>query len=226
MLLEPPIFETSSLLAINKPEGLASIPERDLSVPNVQRLLEAQRGERLWVIHRLDKEVSGVLLFARDAAAHRDLSIAFEQRNVEKFYTIVVHGKLAKDSGVMDRPITQFGSGRMGVDERRGKPSMTQYTVIRRGKQYTLVEAQPRTGRRHQLRVHFYAEGHAIVGDLRYGDRTLQAKYSRLMLHASKLVIPLSNGERSTIEAKPPPSFTEVIATLGVLSHGSREDNL
>jgi tRNA pseudouridine32 synthase/23S rRNA pseudouridine746 synthase len=205
------LHEDEALLALDKPEGLASIPERDLAVPCVQRLLEARRGERLWVVHRLDKEVSGVLLFARNAEAHRALSIAFERRLVEKSYTLVAHGRIEAPGGVIDRPLAQFGSGRMGVDMRRGKPSQTHYTVERRSGKFSLVEARPITGRRHQLRVHFYALGHPIVGDPRYGDLAIQAAFPRLMLHARRLAVPHPSGERLTLEAPPPPSFAALL---------------
>jgi len=212
----PLLHEDPHLLVVHKPEGLSAIPERDLSVPSVQRLLEAQRGERLWVVHRLDKEVSGVLLFARDPATHRALSIAFEQRRVEKSYTLAVHGVPARSEGVLDRPIAQFGSGRMGVDPRRGKPSRTSFRVLQRARAFALVEARPHTGRRHQLRVHFYSDGHPIVGDPRYGDLTLQATFPRLMLHARTLTIPLPDGATLTIEAPLPPSYLDALPALGL----------
>jgi 23S rRNA-/tRNA-specific pseudouridylate synthase len=98
----------------------------------------------------------------------------------------------------------------MGVDERRGKPSLTRYQVIRSVGGFTLVEARPLTGRRHQLRVHFYSLGHPIVGDLRYGDRAKQATFPRLMLHASRLIVPHPAGGRLTVEAPPPPFFSLV----------------
>lgn len=118
------IFEAPDVLAVDKPAGLASIPERNLEEPSAQRLLEGTRQERLFVIHRLDKEVSGLLLFARSAAAHRELSLAFEHRTVEKHYLAISAGWLPEDSGLIDAPVFQFGSGRMGVDP-RGKASQT-----------------------------------------------------------------------------------------------------
>jgi RluA family pseudouridine synthase len=208
------LHEDDDLIAVHKPEGLASIPERDLAIPSAQRLLEALRGERLWVVHRLDKEVSGALLFARNAAAHRSLSLSFERREVEKVYTLLVHGDLPPGEGVIDRPIAQFGSGRMGIDERRGKSSLTRYRALRGAGGYTLVEARPLTGRRHQLRVHFYSLGHPVVGDLRYGDRAKQSTFPRLMLHASRLSVPHPSGARLSVEAPLPPTFAEFLAQL------------
>lgn len=194
------------MLAVAKAEGVSSIPERDPRAPSVQRALEAERGEKLFVVHRLDKEVSGVLLFARDAATHRTLSMAFEHRRVHKTYLGLAHGALSGNLTI-DKPIAEFGSGRMGVDDKRGKASRTEVRVVERFARQTLVEAHPITGRRHQLRVHFYAIGHALCGDPRYGERVEQARWPRLMLHALRLVLP----DGATIECPPPASFQDVL---------------
>lgn len=201
------IFDERGILAIEKPEGISSIPERDPSVPSVLRLLEQARKEKLFVVHRLDKEVSGLLLFARDAATHRTLSMAFEQRRVQKTYLALAHGLIERDT-VIDKPIAEFGSGRMAVDERRGKPSRTEVHVVERLARHTLIEAHPMTGRRHQLRVHLYSIGHALCGDPRYGDLTEQSKWPRLMLHALRVQLP----DSVAIECPPPPSFQDVLA--------------
>lgn len=215
------LFEDRDVVAVDKPEGLASIPERDLSVASAQRLLEAARGERLFVVHRLDKEVSGLLLFARNAEAHRALSLAFEQRRVHKTYRAVTHGTLEGDRGVIDEPIAEFGSGRMGVHDTRGKPSRTEWSVRRRFAHATEVDAHPVTGRRHQLRVHFYAIGHALLGDPRYGDAKEQARFARLMLHGHRLRTD-ALGRALDVTCEPPESYRAVIATLGdVIEPGS-----
>lgn len=203
------IHEDAHVLAVDKPEGLSSIPERDLSVPSAQKLLEAERGEKLFVVHRLDKEVSGLLLFARDAETHRTLSIAFEQRLVHKTYLALAHGTLAGERGLVDEPIAEFGSGRMGVHATKGKPSETQWKVIERLEGATLVEAIPLTGRRHQIRVHFYAIGHPLVGDPRYGDKA--APGERLMLHALSLSVTLA-GRKLDLVCQPPESFHRVVS--------------
>jgi RluA family pseudouridine synthase len=204
----PIVYEDEHLLVVDKPIGLSSIPERDLSVPSARSVLEAARGERLLIVHRLDKEVSGLLVFARDEATHRTLSMAFEQRRVHKTYLALAHGVIASD-GVIEKPIAQFGSGRMGVHEKKGKPSRTEYTVVERYAAHTLVHAHPITGRRHQLRVHFYAIGHPLVGDPRYGDPKEQAKWPRLMLHALRIDL-----EGRVLECPPPASFTDQVARL------------
>jgi RluA family pseudouridine synthase len=209
----PVVHEEAGLLAVDKPEGISTIPERDPAVPSVQKLLEEARGERLFVVHRLDREVSGVVLFARDAEVHRALSIAFETRAVEKTYLAVAHGRIEHDRGTIDRPIAQFGSGRMGVHEGRGKTSRTDFVVTARHASATEVEVHPVTGRRHQIRVHFHVIGHALVGDPRYGDLAQQAAWPRLMLHAFRVRAPLF-GRHVEVEVPPPESYRAVLASL------------
>lgn len=210
------IYESTELLAVNKPEGLSTIPERDLAVASVRRLLEAQRSEQLWVVHRLDKEVSGLLLFARTAEAHRELSMQFETRTVKKRYLALVHGLVRSETGNIETAIREFGSGRMGVDP-RGKASRTSFRVLARGPIHTLLEAEPHTGRRHQLRVHLYSTGHPIAGDARYGEREQAALTARLMLHSWQLALPaLSSSAALNLEAPPPESFVAELSRAGL----------
>ena len=203
------LFEDGELLAVNKPEGLSAIPERDLAVACAQRLLEAARGEKLFAVHRLDKEVSGLLLFAKNADAHRRLSIAFERREVDKRYLALAWGVPEARSGEMAAPIREFGSGRMGVDA-RGKPSLTRWRLLGegalRGQPVALLELSPHTGRRHQLRVHAYAMGHPLVGDPSYGPKELQVLEPRLAQHALAIALSLSGNDHALM-APPPPSF-------------------
>jgi RluA family pseudouridine synthase len=209
----PVLFESGDYLAVDKPEGVASIPERVPGTESVLQVLQRERGERLFVVHRLDKEVSGVLVFARNAEAHRYLNDRFSDRDVRKSYMAVVHGVIAGVGGSIRRPLRQFGSGRMGVDE-RGKPSQTDFDVRERWSSTTLIQAFPRTGRRHQLRVHLYSIGHPVVGDLRYGKREVQAYFQRLMLHALNISFLLPIVGRVTIQADPPASFLDICELL------------
>ena len=202
------------LVAAAKPEGLASIPERDLQAGSVRQELETELRQKLFTVHRLDKEVSGVLLFARTAAAHRHLNAQFLTRAVRKSYLLLALGRLDEPEGLIDAPIREFGSGRSGIDPVGGKPSATAYRVLHSYDQATLVEARPRTGRRHQLRVHFYSIGHAIAGDLRYGVRREQQRWPRLMLHAASLEFTTQAGLTLSLTAPPPPSFQAVLTLL------------
>lgn len=209
----PVLYESADYLAIDKPEGLASIPERRPGSDSALQILQRERGEKLFVVHRLDKEVSGVLVFARNAEAHRYLNDRFSGRDVRKSYVAVVHGVISGPGGSISKPLRQFGSGRMGVDE-RGKPSETDFDVKERWVSTTFVQAFPRTGRRHQLRVHFYSIGHPVVGDLRYGERGIQANFPRLMLHALNISFLLPILGKVAIHADPPSSFLEICELL------------
>jgi tRNA pseudouridine32 synthase/23S rRNA pseudouridine746 synthase len=207
----PVLYEDTDVIAVNKPAGTASIPERDLSVPSVRTILETKAGAKLYTVHRLDKEVSGVMLFAKTAEAHRYLNNAFFERNVQKSYIALVHGLIESDSGTIDAPIRQFGSGRMGVDEKNGKPSVTRYKVLERRGQFTLVEAYPLSGRRHQIRVHFYHIGHPIAGDMRYGKEPEQERFKRIMLHALRIEWKRKDGRMVSIVAEIPGEFKEKV---------------
>jgi tRNA pseudouridine32 synthase/23S rRNA pseudouridine746 synthase len=206
------LFETDDYLAVDKPEGVVSVAEAGKG--GLPELLRDRHPGKLYPVHRLDRGASGVIVFAKNAAAHRHLNGEFDRREVSKTYLALVDGTLAVSHGQINAPIRAFGSGRMGVDAKRGKPSSTVWKIAERLDGATLLRANPSTGRRHQIRVHLYHIGHPILGDLRYGDRTRQERVPRLMLHALALEFTLLSGERVTIEAPPPPSFDSVVAGL------------
>jgi len=208
------LFEDKNVIAVNKPEGLASIAENDTTIDSLHSLLEKKYGQKLFIVHRLDKEVSGVILFAKNSDAHKYLNDQFADRKVKKYYTAVVHGTIKENDGVIKKPIREFGSGRMGVDDRNGKPSETKFQVVQRFRDYTLLELNPSTGRRHQLRVHLYSIGFPIVGDLRYGDKAIQEKYLRIMLHAKRLEFQLPDKKDISIEAPLTESFLEALKQI------------
>ncbi|MEM1125423.1 MAG: RluA family pseudouridine synthase [Bacteroidota bacterium] len=208
------LHEDADLLVADKPAGLTTIPGHAQGLPTLRETLEAQVGQRLFVVHRLDKAVSGAIVFARHAEAHRHLSLQFEHRHVEKTYLALAHGRVPQTAGTIDAPLRKFGSGRMGVDARRGKPSQTRYRVQRGTSAYTLLHAFPLTGRRHQLRVHFYHLGHPLVGDPLYGDAALRTGYPRLYLHALRLRCTHPAGHPLDVKAPPPPAFTDLVEAL------------
>ncbi len=208
------LFENDDIVAINKPEGLAAVPERRPGTASLFELLCAERNERLYIVHRLDKETSGVIVFARNARAHRRLNQQFEARAVRKLYLALTHGVIPDDRGVIDKPLRQFGSGRVAVDTERGKACITSFLVVQRFSDLTLVEVYPHTGRRHQIRVHFYSTGHPIAGDPLYGWPKTREEFPRLMLHALKLALHLPSGGQITVEAAVPESFSTVLGTL------------
>ncbi|MCL4550861.1 MAG: RNA pseudouridine synthase, partial [Bacteroidetes bacterium] len=181
------LYDDKEIVAVNKPEGIASIAENDTRRDSIHSLLEKKLSQKIFIVHRLDKEVSGVILFAKNAATHKMLNRRFAGRTVKKSYLALVYGNVDKNEGSITKAIREFGSGRMGVDEKNGKPSSTNFKILKRFKEYTLLELNPSTGRRHQLRVHLYSIGHSIVGDSRYGDKETQKNFPRIMLHAQSI---------------------------------------
>lgn len=199
------IHRDARYLVADKPAGMLAVgPE------SIHERLAADIGERLWIVHRLDRETSGLIAFALDPAAHRHLSSRFEQREVEKVYLAAVLGHLPSSSGSVDLALREFGSGRIGVDP-RGKPSRTDYRVRERLTDADLLEVRPITGRRHQIRVHLNAIGHPVLGDPRYGAPRPVGGVPRLMLHARSLAFADADGTRILAEAPVPPDFTAAL---------------
>ncbi len=208
------LYDNNDIIAVNKPEGIASIPENDKTKTSIHLLLEKKLSKKLFIVHRLDKEVSGVILFAKNAATHKMLNRQFSGRSVKKNYLSLVHGIVKENEGVITKAIREFGSGRMGIDEKNGKTSSTNFNVLQRFKNYTLLELNPSTGRRHQLRVHLYSTGHPIVGDLCYGEKTIQKKFPRIMLHAQRIKFLLRSGKEVEVRCEAPKSFRDILEMI------------
>jgi RluA family pseudouridine synthase len=187
----------------------------DKDAPYLLKLLEEQFG-RLWIVHRLDKVTSGVMVFARTAEAHRALNTQFERHEAQKVYHALVNGAPEWEEHVAKHPlrINVGHSHRTMVDHTRGKPSETHFKVLKRYEGYGLLESTPATGRTHQIRVHAYALGHPLVGDLLYGAPKTDL-ISRPALHAISLTLthPVS-GERLTFEAPYPEDLVTAISTI------------
>jgi RluA family pseudouridine synthase len=208
------LMQSAEIVAVNKPEGMRTLPGGGPEEPTALSEAQALIGERLYVVHRLDRETSGVLVFARNREAHRFINQQFSQRLVSKTYLALVRGALADDEGEIREPLREFGSGRVGLDRQRGKGSLTRYEVEERLGGFTLVRAHPLTGRRHQLRAHFYSLGHPIAGDPRYGSAAEQAVFPRLMLHARSIRLQTAPAKDVTIEAGLPASFRQAVEAL------------
>ncbi|MEP0912979.1 RluA family pseudouridine synthase [Leptolyngbya sp. GB1-A1] len=194
-LLQHPLtilYEDEYLIAIDKPAGLLSVPgrygDRQDSVLT-QLIARGRDGGKLWAVHRLDQDTSGVLLLAKDRESYRALSLQFEQRRVQKTYEAILDGVLTQTEGTIDLPLWSDPDDRpyQKVDWERGKPSLTQFRVMERSNDQTRVELLPLTGRTHQLRVHLaIGLDMPIMGDRLYGRNDGD---ERLLLHARTLQI-------------------------------------
>lgn len=208
------LYSDDDIIAVDKPEGISSISENDTSVETIHSMLEKKFERKIYIVHRIDKEVSGVILFAKNPVTHKYLNGLFASRSIKKNYTALVHGSIKIDSGRIDKPIREFGSGRMGIDEKNGKRSITDYKLIKRYKNFSLLDISIITGRRHQIRVHLYSIDHPIAGDLRYGDKSVQSRFPRLMLHAGRIDFELKSGKKILIESRLPDSFMDYLNQL------------
>ncbi len=172
------IFEDDHILVVNKPANLLTIPDRfDAEKPSLYADLTKKFG-KIFTVHRLDRETSGILVFAKTEEAHRHLSMQFENHETRKVYIALLDGVTHQDEGQIDGPITEHPTqlGKMMVSK-KGKESLTLFKVIERFKHFTLVEADIRTGRTHQIRVHFQSLGYPLAVDAMYGRRA--ALYGR-----------------------------------------------
>jgi RluA family pseudouridine synthase len=167
------LYSDSELLVVNKPAGLLTIPDGyHPELPCLSRLLSEAHGP-LWIVHRLDKDTSGVILFARSAAAHKILSQQFENRLVKKTYHAISPGELHSDQTTISLPLRVNGdrNHRTVVDLRQGKPAETQVEVIDRYHGFLFLAAHPHTGYTHQIRSHLAAIGLPILCDPLYRSR-------------------------------------------------------
>ena len=184
------IYSDEFLLAVSKPAGLLSVPGRgEDKVDSMATRVQSEYPDAL-VAHRLDRDTSGLLIFPRGAKMHRQISLMFEKREMQKSYVAVVLGKLAQLQGEIDLPLIVDWPNRPRhmVDAATGKPAQTRYRVLSydAAADTTRVALEPITGRTHQLRVHMSAIGHPIVGDSLYGGDA-EGCAVRLLLHAHAL---------------------------------------
>jgi len=194
------LHEDAAVLVVNKPTLLLSVPGRadDNKDCLITRLQENGYPDAL-IVHRLDWETSGIILLAREADSHRELSRQFHDRETEKAYTALCWGQPDRDSGSIDLPLRYDPptKPRHVVDHKLGKRALTFWRVLERHADHCRVELTPVTGRSHQLRVHMLSIGHPLLGDRLYANPEALAAHERLCLHASMLAFthPVS-GER------------------------------
>src|SRR5262249_11804611 len=237
------LYEDAALLAIDKPAGMGVHPAPggrsgtgvNARLPRLGALDGVGAADRPGIVHRLDKDTSGVLLVARTVGALEALARQFRARTVEKRYTALVHGTVRGERGAIDRPIGRdpHDRKRMSVRARRARPAITRFTVRERLPGATLLDVAPETGRTHQIRVHLASIGHPIVGDAVYGGRRRRASgraggalaaCPRQALHAARLAVthPL-DGRRITLESPLPADLRGVLDALrkAARTHGN-----
>ncbi len=226
------IFETPDLIAINKPAGLFSVPDRFGVEISLKQILQ-EKIEKVFVIHRLDKDTSGVILFAKNAETHKALNELFEQRKIEKYYLGLVQGSLLNTTGEIDVPIAEhpYKKGVMSTNG-KGKQSLTTYEVLKDYKFFSWIKFRIHTGRTHQIRVHSKHIGHPIVCDEIYGDgkpvllSQIKSKYklskveweekpilARVGLHAYQLIFEWKDKKIDLI-AEPPKDIRALLQQL------------
>src|SRR5688572_2402217 len=164
------IEEDENIVAINKPSGLLTIPDREGKEISLKQILKHKYGE-IFTVHRIDKDTSGVVVFAKNEATHKHLSLLFEGRETTKIYNGLVLGTPIEKSGVINEPIAEHPvkKGMMTVI-RKGKESITEYDLLENFRFYSWMQFKILTGRTHQIRVHMKHLGNPIVCDVLYGD--------------------------------------------------------
>jgi 23S rRNA pseudouridine955/2504/2580 synthase/23S rRNA pseudouridine1911/1915/1917 synthase len=225
------ITETDDFVAINKPSGLLSIPDREGKDISLKVLLKEKYGE-IYTVHRLDRDTSGLIVFAKNEKAHKHLSLQFEDRQTKKIYLGLVLGSPPEKKGTIDAPIGEHpGKNGTMIIHRRGKAALTEYEVLEDFGIYSWLQFRIHTGRTHQIRVHAKEIAHPIVADPVYGDgkpvmlSSLKHKkfklskneleerpmLNRLALHAFQLGFTSLTGEKIELEA---PLQKDLKATL------------
>jgi 23S rRNA pseudouridine955/2504/2580 synthase/23S rRNA pseudouridine1911/1915/1917 synthase len=226
------LYADDHLIAVAKPAGITVIPDRWNPTTGTLRSQVESKFGRVFVLHRLDRNTSGVVLFARNATTHRTLSIHFEERKIRKTYQAIVEGCPATNEGTIDTPII-FKKGKASISS-EGKESITLYRILERFQGYSLISLQPITGRTHQIRIHCQASGFPLIVDPLYSERSeiytseikgarfKSGKYhtqrpliNRTSLHAEKItcIHPHTNKELS-IEAPLPKDIKACINQL------------
>lgn len=226
--MEPTIlFEDDQMVVVDKPAGMIVYPDGKHDYPALSHWLEARYGEgNFFFVHRIDRETTGVLVVARTEEAFEFLKEQFKNRETKKTYRAFVHGTFKEERGIIDKPI---GSSRGGSGPRSAKLSygvqrdaVTMYKVLKSRlydadvqEPVSYVEVFPKTGRTHQIRVHFASIGRPIIGDRLYGTgRPNLLGFERLALHALSLAITHPGGEEMTFVSPLPEDFKRAEAEL------------
>ena len=221
------VYEDADLIVVNKPRGMVVHPavgHPDGTLVNAllyhcRDSLSGIGGElRPGIVHRLDKDTSGLLIAAKNDAAHQSLSDQLRDRSMSRVYEAIAIGRIGQDAGTIDRPIGRHPQDRkrMSTGAKVARDATTHYEVIARYNGYTHVRCALETGRTHQIRVHLASLGHPVLGDLVYGRKKPDKGISGQCLHARSLAFTHpTTGERIALTSELPEYFTEVLSKLG-----------
>lgn len=221
-LISSIIFMNNHVLVLNKPSGLAVQGGIgiDISIDDAMEDLKFDAKERPRLVHRIDKETSGILILARDIKTTRALAEAFSYREMSKKYLAIVKGNLPKKKGVINLPLKKINSGAnfesMQPDD-SGREAITHYEILKSNGDYSLILLEPITGRKHQIRAHLAALGCSVIGDRKYGGELTRGKikFNNLYLHAYTVHFELF-GEKLQFHASLPTYFVELLRSLGL----------
>lgn len=220
------VYEDKHMLVVNKPQGMVVHPAAGNYCGTLVNALMAHCGDNLsgingeirpGILHRIDKDTSGLLLVAKDDKAHLGLSEQIKAHSLTREYICLVHGRIKEDSGTIDAPIGRDPKDRkkMTITHKNSKNAVTHFFVLERFEKYTLVKCRLETGRTHQIRVHMSKNGHPIVGDPVYGRKKEEFKLKGQLLHAWKVgfIHPIT-GEYMEFEREVPEYFECVLESL------------
>ena len=221
------VYEDEWLLVVDKPAGVVVHPapgheHGTLAQGLVERGARGGHEARPGIVHRLDKDTSGLLIVARRDDAYTALVAAMERRDIARLYIAFLRGKLPQDDGVIDAPIGRHirDRTRMSLHTTAGKRAVTHFHVLGRAPGYTLVRVQLETGRTHQIRVHFAALGYPVAGDVQYGGRERPEGLERQFLHAARLDFPHpQDGRQMSFTSPLPPELAAFLAGLRLPPH-------
>ncbi len=220
-------YEDEDLVVINKARGMVVHPapgHPDGTLVNALLFhcgnsLSGIGGEkRPGIVHRIDKDTSGLLIVAKNDFAHQGLSAQLSDHSLCREYEAIVRGNLKEDCGTVDAPIGRHPTDRkrMAVTYKNSKPAVTHWQVIARYRGYTLIRCRLETGRTHQIRVHLASIGHPLLGDFTYGSPSPEKGLEGQCLHAGKLMfVHPHSGKSMVVEAPLPQYFTDVVSKLG-----------
>ncbi|MBX2969885.1 MAG: RluA family pseudouridine synthase [Cyclobacteriaceae bacterium] len=223
------LWEDNDFITVNKPPFLSTLEDRTDPV----NLLALVRGycETAQACHRLDKDTSGLIVFAKNPEAYRHMSMQFEHRKVEKIYHAIVDGVHDFKQHLVDAPILAAPDGIVKISKRDGKPAQTYFTTLVAYRQHSLIECRPITGRMHQIRIHLSVLNASITGDEQYGGKPLylsaikrgfnlkknteeEPLMKRMALHAKSLIFKSMKDEELTLDAPYPKDFQALIRQL------------